>query len=107
LSDLRESGAIEQHADKVIFIHRPEYYGFMEDEEGNSLAGVVDIIVAKNAYGPLGDVAMHRTPKFTNIVDGDVPAPDFSFGDRLKELGLEDSFNKLVDTFNLEQESPF
>ena len=39
LSDLRESGAIEQDADMVIFIHRPEYYGFKTDEAGNSLIG--------------------------------------------------------------------
>ena len=44
LSDLRESGAIEQDADLVIFIHRPEYYGLDTDEEGNSLRGIAEII---------------------------------------------------------------
>lgn len=51
LSDLRESGAIEQDADDVSFLFRPEYYGMMEDEEGNSLAGICEYIVAKNRHG--------------------------------------------------------
>lgn len=51
LSDLRESGAIEQDADKVLFIHRPEYYGIKEDEEGKTTKGVAEIIIAKNRSG--------------------------------------------------------
>lgn len=62
LSDLRESGAIEQDADMVIFLHRPEYYGLTEDEEGNSTLGVANIIIAKHRNGSVGDVQL----KFTN-----------------------------------------
>ncbi|MEL7588345.1 MAG: replicative DNA helicase [Prolixibacteraceae bacterium] len=58
LSDLRESGAIEQDADLVLFIHRPEYYGITEDENGNSLIGVAEIIVAKHRNGSVGDVQL-------------------------------------------------
>lgn len=58
LSDLRESGAIEQDADIVSFIYRPEYYGFLQDEEGNSNAGVGEIIVAKHRNGALKNVRL-------------------------------------------------
>jgi replicative DNA helicase len=58
LSDLRESGAIEQDADLVIFIHRPEKYGITEDENGNSLIGVAEIILAKHRNGATEDVRL-------------------------------------------------
>ena len=58
LSDLRESGAIEQDADLVCFIHRPEYYGITEDENGNSLLGIAEIIIAKHRNGSVGDVQL-------------------------------------------------
>jgi len=48
LSDIRESGAIEQDADIITFLYRPEYYGILEDEEGNSLRGKLEVIVSKN-----------------------------------------------------------
>lgn len=56
LSDLRESGAIEQDADIVLFIHRPEYFGITEDDSGNSLLGVAEIIIAKHRNGATGDI---------------------------------------------------
>lgn len=59
LADLRESGAIEQDADIVCFIHRPEYYRITEDERGNSLIGMAEIIVAKHRNGPT-DIARMR-----------------------------------------------
>lgn len=51
LSDLRESGSIEQDADMVIFLYRPEYYGIMQDESGNSLADRCEVIIAKHRNG--------------------------------------------------------
>lgn len=69
LSDLRESGAIEQDADMVIFIHRPEKYGFLEDEEGNSLKGLAEIILAKHRNGPIGEIVLRFKDEFAKFVD--------------------------------------
>lgn len=70
LSDLRESGAIEQDADIVAFIYRPEYYNLDTDADGNSTAGTGTIIIAKHRNGALGDVKLRfigRLAKFTNL----------------------------------------
>ncbi len=67
LSDLRESGAIEQDADIVSFIYRPEYYGFLQDEEGNSNAGVGEIIIAKHRNGALENVRLRFIKEFARF----------------------------------------
>jgi len=69
LSDLRESGAIEQDADMVIFIHRPEKYGLMEDENGNSLRGLAEIILAKHRNGPIGDIFLKFKDEFAKFTE--------------------------------------
>lgn len=77
LSDLRESGAIEQDADMVCFIHRPEYYKILEDDKGNSLIGLAEIIIAKHRNGATGDVLLRfksEFARFQNIND------DYNFG---------------------------
>jgi len=56
LSDLRDSGALEQESDKVIFLQRPEIYGITEDEDGNSTRGAAEIILAKNRSGLMGEM---------------------------------------------------
>jgi len=63
LSDLRDSGAIEQDADLVIFIHRPEYY----DREDESKKGLADIMLAKNRNGPTGDVQLRFSREYTRF----------------------------------------
>ncbi len=69
LSDLRESGAIEQDADMVIFIYRPEYYDIDEDEKGNSTAGIAEIIIAKHRNGPQANIQLRFISKFAKFVD--------------------------------------
>ena len=75
LSDLRESGAIEQDADIVSFIYRPEYYQIMEDENGNSTKGMASIIVSKHRNGALGEVNLRFVGEFSKFADPD----DFGF----------------------------
>lgn len=83
LSDLRESGAIEQDADLVCFIYRPEYYKIDQDEEGNSTRGMAEIIIAKHRNGALADVKLQFIDKFAKFLDfegadfeipGDIPS---------------------------------
>ena len=71
LSDLRESGAIEQDADMVMFIYRPEYYGLTEDENGQDLRGRAEIIIAKNRHGEIVDVPLRFIGKFAKFTDLD------------------------------------
>lgn len=72
LSDLRESGSIEQDADMVMFLYRPEYYGITQTESGQSTAGVCEVIIAKNKNGER-DVScdLKFEGKFTKFYDLD------------------------------------
>ena len=72
LSDLRESGAIEQDADIVCFIHRPEYYTkSTEDAEGNDIRGLAEFIIAKHRSGSVGDVKMRFVKRFARFDNWD------------------------------------
>jgi len=69
LSDLRESGSIEQDADMVMFLYRPEYYGITEDESGMPTTGTGEVIMAKHRNGSLENVNLKFIGKFTKFTD--------------------------------------
>ncbi|AHM58989.1 primary replicative DNA helicase [Flammeovirgaceae bacterium 311] len=74
LSDLRESGSIEQDADMVMFLYRPEYYGILQGENGEPLAGVGEVIIAKHRNGSLDTVQLKFIGKYTRFTDLDGPS---------------------------------
>ena len=81
LSDLRESGAIEQDADMVLFIHRPEYYKITTDEQGRDLRGKAEIIIAKHRNGAVGTVLLRfrgEFARFQNLEDEDIEEASLS-----------------------------
>jgi replicative DNA helicase len=69
LSDLRESGSIEQDADMVMFIYRPEYYRISEFEDGSSTHGVAELHIAKHRNGALDNVRLRFVHEFTKFQD--------------------------------------
>lgn len=79
LSDLRESGAIEQDADIVVFIHRPDYYHIYTDDKGRDLRGKAEIIIAKHRNGAVGDVLLTFKGEYARFQNPDedvvVPLP--------------------------------
>jgi replicative DNA helicase len=72
LSDLRESGSIEQDADVVIFLSRPEYYGITQDADGNSTEGMAEIIVGKQRNGPTGEIKLRFIKDFARFENLDL-----------------------------------
>ncbi len=80
LSDLRESGAIEQDADMVCFVYRPEYYKIYEDEDGNPTQGTGEILVAKNRHGALEDIRLRFVAHFAKFQDLESSEPGMDMG---------------------------
>ena len=99
LHNIRDSGAFEQDADLVIFIHRPEKYDIYEDEQGNSLVGIADIILAKHRNGPIGDVQLKfkdESAKFVELdalqpLPGDDSDGSYTIGSKMNQQGVEDN----------------
>ncbi|MEX0965670.1 MAG: replicative DNA helicase [Bacteroidia bacterium] len=93
LSDLRESGSIEQDADMVMFLYRPEYYGLTEDEEGRPTQGTAELIIAKNRHGALESPRVRFIAKFAKFVEFDEPDFDgggMGMGTIIKESRMND-----------------
>ena len=89
LSDLRESGAIEQDADIVMFIYRPEYYNIMEDDHGSTI-GMADLLIAKHRSGGVGEVRLRFVKEFARFEN---PPQDTDFGGAMAGMGPNTGFD--------------
>ncbi len=102
LSDLRESGAIEQDADMVLFVHRPEYYHIYQDDNGRDLRGMAQIIIAKHRKGATGDVLLTFRGEFTRFENPE----DKNLGNRAPIDGGEIMGSKINGSNNLPPDMP-
>ena len=116
LSDLRESGAIEQDADIVSFIYRPEYYGILQDEEGNSLEGLGQIIIAKHRNGALDTISLKFISDFAKFENLDTSFASDAGGendfDRFRTITMQSKMNddddqNFFDKFKDNDDAPF
>ncbi|MEX1241437.1 MAG: replicative DNA helicase [Cyclobacteriaceae bacterium] len=95
LSDLRESGSIEQDADIVMFLYRPEYYKITVDEEGMPTQGMGEVIVAKHRNGSIGTAKLKFVGKFTKFADFDAPVShDNPFSGMITRESRLNTFNQ-------------
>lgn len=92
LSDLRESGAIEQDADIVCFIHRPEYYLRSDtDANGNDIRGVAEFIVAKHRSGSVDDIKLRFTAKYARFENWEDAAVGSMMSSRMSSMNNSDN----------------
>ena len=105
LSDLRESGAIEQDADIVTFIYRPEYYKIYEWDNGDDSRGQGELIIAKHRNGSLNNVRLKFTGEFAKFSDLDY----FDGGDYENEDGNNSSMISMSSSMNEDKDgdAPF
>ena len=106
LSDLRESGAIEQDADMVLFVHRPEYYHIYTDDHGRDLRGMAQIIIAKHRKGATGDVLLNFRGEFTRFENPDDNRMQQDFGGEVRGSVINSKING-GDMPPVDQDAPF
>jgi replicative DNA helicase len=93
LSDLRESGSIEQDADIVMFLYRPEYYKIDQDEDGMPTQGTAEVIIAKHRNGSLDTAKLKFIGKYTKFADlDDRPTNDNPFSGMITKESRLNSF---------------
>lgn len=114
LSDLRESGAIEQDADKVVFIHRPEYYNITEDCEGHDTRGVAEFIVAKNRQGFINSTTLKFIGQFSKFVEREI-SESFDYSNNINpfvnirkdEFNTSETIIRGTKMNDIEEDHPF
>ena len=110
LSDLRESGAIEQDADMVMFLYRPEYYKINEDENGHSLLGIGEVIVAKHRNGALKNIPLRfidTLAKFEDLPDSQFNTFAEKDGESIASSGSITRSSKMNEEWDSKDDVPF
>ena len=118
LSDLRESGAIEQDADMVLFIHRQEKFGIPAFEDGSSTKGIAEIILAKNRNGPVDDVKLRfreEKAQFTDLDDFDFDdsptinqgSQSVTYGSKMNDYHFRSYGDEFENAKGFSEEAPF
>ncbi|GHT15977.1 replicative DNA helicase [Bacteroidia bacterium] len=100
LSDLRESGAIEQDADMVVFVHRPEYYRIEELFDGSDSTGMAEIMIAKHRNGGLGDIKLRfrkELAKFENPGDEQIEQMGQIIGSKINSDDFITGGHNIID----------
>ena len=102
LSDLRESGAIEQDADMVMFVHRPEYYHIYQGANGEDYRGKAEIIIAKHRKGATDIALLNFRGEYTRFEN-----PDDNFLNGQAPFGGEIRDSKIKGNLIIEDYNPF
>jgi replicative DNA helicase len=97
LSDLRESGSIEQDADLVMFIFRPEYYQMDQFENGDPAKGLAEIMIQKNRHGPTDNIRVKFQSQYTKFTDVE---ESYQFDNQAENLHPNENFNTFEASFN-------
>ncbi|MDP2424593.1 MAG: replicative DNA helicase [Bacteroidales bacterium] len=115
LSDLRDSGAIEQDADLVLFLYRPQYYNILQDSEGHSTQGLAELSIAKHRNGPQGEVKLRFIEQYALFLDMQDTAyfpeqshslnPDYSSGPNV--VTFPSKLNDMDDSYDSTNEPDY
>lgn len=102
LQDLRESGSIEQDADVIMFVNRPERYGVLEFEDGTSTINMGELIIGKQRNGPVGTVRVAFNSDYARFEDYTLAVQD-------QPQGMRDNYAKEIQDINpnYEDDAPF
>ena len=115
-NDIIVHNSIEQDADMVMFLYRPEYYKILEDEQGNSLVGTAEVIVGKNRHGEAKDIRLAFKSDFAKFSDLDDPdfnlLPDNTISSNLNGPGSQGpaygtTIPSKMNTPNTDEDIPF
>lgn len=107
LADLPDSSFIEELADVVMFVHRPEYYHIYTDEHGEDLRGIMQIIVRKNSFKPLGEFILNYKQETGAVFMIEETNASTHRPIRIEDLMENKAVRNLIRKFDLEEFFPF